>query len=222
MIDLAILGVLAEQELHGYELSKRLSDVLDPGASVSFGSVYPALGRLERAGLVKAVEAGRSRLVPMTGSLAGELAAARSRTAGPRGRRAKKVYGITHRGEERLVELLLEPSGLATNPEFGLRLSLFRYLTARQRAEVLDHRRRALEQLDADLARLAAPTDRWAAARRQREKALILEDLAWLDELRRLDQLEEAEPPHEAGRASTNPPTGTAPAAPATPLGGNR
>jgi DNA-binding PadR family transcriptional regulator len=219
MIDLAILGVLAEQELHGYELSKRLSDVLEPGASVSFGSVYPALGRLERAGLVKAVEAGRSRLVPMTGSLSGELAAARSRTAGPRGRRAKKVYGITDRGEERLVELLLEPSGLGTSAEFGLRLSLSRYLSRHQRAEVLDHRQRALEQLDADLARLAAPTDRWAAARRQREKALIVEDLAWLDELR---QLEDVEPPDEAGGASTNPPTGTAPAAPGTPLGGNR
>lgn len=221
MIDLAILGVLAEQELHGYELSKRLSDVLEPGASVSFGSVYPALGRLERAGLVKAVEAGRSRLVPMTGSLAGELAAARSRTSGPRGRRAKKVYGITHQGEERLVELLLEPSGLGTNAEFGLRLSLFRYLTRPQRAEVLDHRRRALEQLAADLARLAAPTDRWAAARRQREKALIVEDLAWLDGLRAAE-LDDVEPPHEADGASANPPTGTAPAAPGTPLGGNR
>ena len=52
---------------------------------------------------------------------------ARSRASGPRGRRAKKVYGITHQGEERLVELLLEPSGLGTNAEFGLRLCLFRH-----------------------------------------------------------------------------------------------
>jgi DNA-binding PadR family transcriptional regulator len=217
MIDVAILGVLAEHELHGYELSKRLGDVLEPGASVSFGSIYPALGRLERAGLVKAVEAGRTQAVPMTGSLAGELAAARSRPPSLRGRRAKKVYGITHRGEQRLVELLVDPAGLGTSAGFGLRLALFRYLGARQRAEVVEHRRRALRQLGTELDRLAEPTDRWLAARRQREQALIDEELHWLDGLA---ELEHAEPHDGAEGAPTTPTTGTAPAAPDTPLGG--
>jgi DNA-binding PadR family transcriptional regulator len=56
VIDLAILGLLKEQDLHGYELRKRLAEL--PGARsgvVSFGSLYPALARLERLGLVKAV-----------------------------------------------------------------------------------------------------------------------------------------------------------------------
>src|SRR5258705_6778616 len=83
MIDLAILGLLKEQELHGYELRKRLGDV--PGARssvVSFGSLYPALARLEKAGMVKAVEANtRPTPVPSSGSLAGELAAFSRRAA---------------------------------------------------------------------------------------------------------------------------------------------
>src|SRR4029079_7927427 len=82
MIDLAILGLLKEQDLHGYELRKRLAEL--PGARsgvVSFGSLYPALNRLERAGLVKAVEANTrtGHPVPSSGSLAGELAAFRAR-----------------------------------------------------------------------------------------------------------------------------------------------
>ena len=51
------------------------------------------------------------------------------------------------------------------------------------------------------------------------EDFLVDEDLAWLDEL---SELEGDEPSHEAEGASANPPTGTAPTAPETPLGGNR
>ena len=59
MLELAILGLLKEQQLHGYELKKRLTEALGPFSSVSFGSLYPALARLERAGAVRVVEAAR-------------------------------------------------------------------------------------------------------------------------------------------------------------------
>ena len=74
MLDLAILGALVAEALHGYELSKRLTELFGPGSSVSFGSIYPALSRLERTGMVKAVTAAVSGTmsIPMTGSLAGE------------------------------------------------------------------------------------------------------------------------------------------------------
>ena len=50
MLELAILGLLKEQPLHGYELKKRLGDTLGFLWGVSYGSLYPALRRLERAG----------------------------------------------------------------------------------------------------------------------------------------------------------------------------
>src|SRR5688572_154476 len=53
MIDTAILGLLKDQDLHGYELRKRLDELPGSRATVSFGSLYPALGRLEKAGFVK-------------------------------------------------------------------------------------------------------------------------------------------------------------------------
>ena len=52
MLELAILGVLAEQPRHGYELKKRLSDTLGPLWGISFGSLYPALKRLELKGWI--------------------------------------------------------------------------------------------------------------------------------------------------------------------------
>src|SRR5215218_7722917 len=111
MIDLAILGLLTEQELHGYELKKRLGDLLTSRSSVSFGSLYPALARLEAQGNVKAVEQRTTvPSTPMTGSLAGELAAfkarVRERSLVKGTGRGKKVYGITDAGRARLVQLL--------------------------------------------------------------------------------------------------------------------
>jgi DNA-binding PadR family transcriptional regulator len=190
MIELAILGVLADQELHGYELTKRLPELIGSGTSVSYGSVYPALSRLERAGLVKAVEAGRSPAsIPMTGSLAGELAAARSRAteSAPASRRARKVYGITAEGESRLVELLVDPAGTANGPAFDVRLALFRHLASAQRVSVLEGRRAALEIRRDELRRIT-PSDRYHLARQSRELAHIDHDMAWLANLIRAEQ----------------------------------
>ncbi|MSO17617.1 MAG: PadR family transcriptional regulator, partial [Acidimicrobiia bacterium] len=49
MIELAVLGLLKEQPLHGYEIKKRLGETLGALWGVSYGSLYPALRRLERA-----------------------------------------------------------------------------------------------------------------------------------------------------------------------------
>ncbi|HEX3946096.1 MAG TPA: PadR family transcriptional regulator, partial [Acidimicrobiales bacterium] len=104
MLDLAILGLLEERELHGYEIRRQLRDGLGLLANVSFGSLYPALARLEASGAVEAVESPHvvvTAPVPPTGSLSGEWAVLRSRhrPAG-RGRRSRKVYRITDLGRQ--------------------------------------------------------------------------------------------------------------------------
>jgi DNA-binding PadR family transcriptional regulator len=156
MLELAILGLLHEQELHGYELKKRLGETLGPFSGASFGSLYPALRRLEAAGAVKAVEANdpaatttgtRTGAMPMTGSLGGELAAfaARRRSAGkptPGGRK-RKVYGITDRGRELFDELLANDSPATADDDrtFTLRLAFARYLLPAARLRLLERRR---------------------------------------------------------------------------------
>src|SRR2546430_14229644 len=55
MLELAILGLLKEQAMHGYQLKKRLADTLGSFWQVSYGSLYPALKRLQRQGAVEMV-----------------------------------------------------------------------------------------------------------------------------------------------------------------------
>ena len=52
MLELAILGFLGEGPLHGYELRTRISQLAGYARPVSDGSLYPAINRLERAGLL--------------------------------------------------------------------------------------------------------------------------------------------------------------------------
>ena len=154
MLELAILGLLKEQELHGYELKKRLAETLGQLSGVSFGSLYPALARLEAAGAVKAVEAGEhvppQPSIPVTGSLTGELAAfralvpaARQWRTSPRAR-GKKVYGITERGETLFEELLA--ADLASTDDdrvFNLKLAFARFLPPEARLGLLERRTQA-------------------------------------------------------------------------------
>ena len=51
------MSLLAKEPAHGYELRQRLGAALGPaGGALNPGQVYVTLSRLERAGLVRAVE----------------------------------------------------------------------------------------------------------------------------------------------------------------------
>src|SRR6478736_5949242 len=50
VFELAVLGLLAESPMHGYELRKRLNATLGSFRAFSFGSLYPTLRRLQTAG----------------------------------------------------------------------------------------------------------------------------------------------------------------------------
>ena len=189
MLELAILGLLKEQELHGYELKKRLTEALGTFSSVSFGSLYPALARLEAAGAVKAVEAHDAvPSIPMTGSMTGEAAAARARRPTKRGGRARKVYGITERGE-RLFEELLETDSASGDDDraFNLRLAFCRYLPPDARIGLLERRRAHLvERLARARGAIKAQRERMDAYTRslmEHGTEATERDISWLDAL---------------------------------------
>ena len=189
MLELAILGLLKEQELHGYELKRRLTHTLGLLSSVSFGSLYPALSRLEAAGAVQAVdEAPASPPIPATGSLSGELAAFRARRGPARGGRGKKVYRVTSRGEELFAELLAADT-LSSEDErqFRLRLAFARYLPPDARLGLLERRRALLvERLAQARAAVRAGRDRLDAYTRslvEHNTESTERDISWLDGL---------------------------------------
>jgi len=59
VLELAILGFLVEGPLHGYELRRRVAQLSGYARPVSDGSLYPAINRLVKAGLLdRRVEPG--------------------------------------------------------------------------------------------------------------------------------------------------------------------
>ena len=200
MLDLAILGLLQDQELHGYEIRRRLRDELGLFANISFGSLYPALNRLERAQAVTVTEApsGATRPIPSTGSLSGERAGLRARrTGGARGsKRSRKVYRITEQGRA-LFEKLLdadEPSATDDARSFGLRLAFARYLAPSARLALLERRRSQLvRRLASDRNRVEGPgLDVYTRSLVEHSTESTAHDIAWLDRLIEFERQKQA------------------------------
>ena len=184
MLDMAILGLLEERDLHGYEIRRQLRDHLGLLANVSFGSIYPALTRLEKAGAVVATEGQATTTSPPTGSLSGELAVLRSRRhSGGRGRRGKKVYRITGAGRQLFAELLADGGSADDARSFSLRLAFARHLAPQARLSLLERRRALLVQRLGDAESARTDLDPYARSVVQHTADGIVRDISWLDRL---------------------------------------
>jgi DNA-binding PadR family transcriptional regulator len=192
MLDMAILGLLEERNLHGYEIRRQLRDNLGIMANVSFGSIYPALTRLEKVGAVVATEATAAPApigtvgpqAPPTGSLSGELAVLRARRhSATRSRRGKKVYRITEQGRRLFVQLLAEGGSLDDARSFGLRLAFARHLAPQARLALLERRRAQLVQRLAEAEGANLDLDVYARSVVQHTADSVAQDISWLDRL---------------------------------------
>jgi DNA-binding PadR family transcriptional regulator len=191
VLELAVLGLLKDQPLHGYELKKRLGETLGFLWGVSYGSLYPALRRLERAGAIAIVTPTTTPASsPSTGSLSGDLAAARLKAMAGRlsatGRRTRKAYQITAAGETLFAELLMrdEAHGGDDEKAFALKLAFCRHLEPVQRIELLDRRRRVLaERLDRQRRVHGVRDDRYTRSLMEHRTKSTQRDLEWVEEL---------------------------------------
>jgi DNA-binding PadR family transcriptional regulator len=189
MLDMAILGLLEERDLHGYEIRRRLREHLGLLANVSFGSIYPALTRLEKSGAVVAVEGSASEAAPAapappTGSLSGELAVLRARRHTPtRSRRGRKVYRITDAGRQLFAELLAGGSTPDDARSFGLRLAFARHLAPQGRLSLLERRRAQLVQRLGEAENARDDLDVYARSVVQHTAEGVARDINWLDTL---------------------------------------
>ena len=191
MLDFAVLGLLAESPLHGYELRKRLHGVLGPFRALSYGSLYPCLRRLEQQHLIEEAPP--------------EDAARRT------GRRGRVVYRLTTDGKQRLAELL-EEAGPASFDDggFDVHFAFFGRTSADVRLRVLEGRRsRLLERREAARAaglRRRERLDSWTSELHRHGLEAVDREVRWLSEL--IDT-ERGVVVHRAPSAS--PPEGTGP-----------
>jgi len=125
MIELMILGFLAESPLHGYELRRKMEGLHGYSRSMSDGTVYPAIKRLVNLGMLsEQVEEGN---------------------AGPR----KKILSLTGLGRKRLESVLRGASGhfITDQSRFFVVLAFLSQLpSAEERNAVLKRRLDYLDQ----------------------------------------------------------------------------
>ncbi len=176
LLEFAILGLLQQAPMHGYELRKELAQVLGGMRSISFGSLYPALKRLLAAGYIATEEPDPQALLPAD--------------APPlTGRRGKVVYRITAEGKERFHELLSEtgPESYDDGGLFGVRLAFFRHTAADARLRILEGRRRTVERqregLRSSLTRTRDRLDRYTLELQRHGLESVDREVRWLSEL---------------------------------------
>jgi DNA-binding PadR family transcriptional regulator len=169
-LELAVLGLLHESPMHGYELRKRLNALLGMFRAFSYGSLYPCLKQLLAQRLI--VEDDQ------------EPAAVRPAAT----RRSKIVYKLTAEGKERLQELLSEAGPASWEDEgFGVHFAFFAHTRADVRLRILEGRRSRLEErlegVRAALARTRERVDNYTLELQQHGLESVEREVRWLNEL---------------------------------------
>ncbi len=165
-IELAVLGLLHEGPMHGYELRKRLNLMLGWGRVLSYGSLYPTLKKMLRGALI---EEATTTLTPVT-------------------RRPRIVYQLTESGQREFERLMTEVGPTAWEDDnFDIRFAFFSRTDMEIRLRVLEGRRTRLqERLDrvqGQLSMTQKEVDRYAVELQRHGVESVEREVRWLSDL---------------------------------------
>ena len=202
LLELAILGLLHESPLHGYELRKRLNAVLGAFRVLSYGTLYPCLRELVTRGWIAE-------------DTAATLPRSLNAATGSGSRRARIVYELTDEGLVQFQSMLSQSGPAAWEDDtFNVHFSFFARTESDVRLRILEGRRSRLEErLDAY---------RSAAAQRRERLDLYTTELqrhgleSAEREVRWLSELIETERSITPTPTPTTTPTTTRPTTPTT------
>lgn len=172
-LELAVLGLLHENPMHGYELRKQLNVVLGWGRVLSYGSLYPALKKMLRLGWITEHTSS-----PAAGAAKGGAGVSR---------RQRIVYELTGPGNDRFAKLMSDAGPSSWEDDtFDVRFAFFGRTDREIRLRVLEGRRSRLEE------RLARARQQLAHSRERDTYAMELQrhglesverEVSWLSEL---------------------------------------
>lgn len=154
--------------MHGYELRKRLNLMLGWGRVLSYGSLYPALKKMLRTGLIAEVSQPPGPGIPS--------------------RRPRIVYEVTEAGDREFQRLMSEVGPVAWEDDnFGVRFAFFGRTDMEIRLRILEGRRSRLqERLDrvqAELNRTQAEVNGYAAELQRHGVESVEREVRWLSQL---------------------------------------
>jgi DNA-binding PadR family transcriptional regulator len=166
-LELAVLGLLHESPLHGYELRKRVNTVLGWGRVLSYGTLYPALKKLLKAGYI-----------------AEDVATARPAAS----RRQRITYALTPLGQDRFAALMAEAGPSAWEDDnFDVRFAFFSRTDMEIRLRILEGRRSRLQErlsrVQAQLDRTQQQVDRYAMELQRHGVESVEREVRWLSGL---------------------------------------
>lgn len=171
LLEFAVLGLLHETPMHGYELRKRLNAALGAFRALSYGTLYPCLRSLLGKGWI---------------SEAPTDVAATPTTAGSR--RARIVYELTAAGKEHFQALARESGPTAWEDDtFDVHFAFFARTEAEVRLRILEGRRSRLEERLANIRLTAAKNrerlDAYTAELQRHGLDSAEREVRWLSEL---------------------------------------
>jgi DNA-binding PadR family transcriptional regulator len=193
-LELAVLGLLHETPMHGYELRKQLNGVLGWGRVLSYGSLYPALKRMLRSDWIaehdSALELG-------------------SRAAASR--RQRIVYELTPAGVQRFTGLMSEAGPSAWEDDnFDVRFAFFSRTDMEIRLRILEGRRSRLEErldrVQGQLSRTQKQMDRYATELQRHGVESVEREVRWLSDLINAERADDESTRHPPGEASPHQP----------------
>jgi DNA-binding PadR family transcriptional regulator len=175
-LELAVLGLLHQSPMHGYELRKQLNAVLGWGRVLSYGSLYPALKRMLKAGWIAEQPTGGAS-AGTTGS--GSVGVSR---------RQRIVYELTDAGDHRFTELMGQAGPSAWEDDnFDVRFAFFSRTDMEIRLRILEGRRTRLEErlerVQAQLERTQKQMDRYAMELQRHGVESVEREVRWLSDL---------------------------------------
>jgi DNA-binding PadR family transcriptional regulator len=168
LLEFAILGLLHDGPLHGYELRKRLTTALGIFRALSYGSLYPALRSLVDSGYIHETE---------------EVGTGR-----PGSKRPRITYELTADGKEHFQDLVAASGPDAwDDDDFDVRFAFFSRTEAQVRLRILEGRRSRLEERLANIrdasARNRERMDSYTLVLQQHGEERAEREVRWLEEL---------------------------------------
>jgi DNA-binding PadR family transcriptional regulator len=167
-LELAVLGLLHQSPMHGYELRKQVNGVLGWSRLLSYGSLYPALKKMLKAGWI-----AEHVTAPEPGAVS---------------RRQRIVYELTPAGDTRFTSLMADVGPSAWEDDnFDVRFLFFSRTDIEARLRILEGRRSRLqERLDRvqhQLSRTQQQMDRYATELQRHGMESVEAEVRWLSEL---------------------------------------
>ena len=172
LLEFAILGLLHDGALHGYELRKRLTTALGLFRTLSYGSLYPALRALVDAGYIHEISEAPQPTTTALGT----------------SKRPRITYELTTEGKEHFQNLVAT-SGPDSweDDDFDVRFAFFSRTEREVRLRILEGRRSRLEERLANvqeaLARSRERMDTYTLALQQHGEERAEREVRWLEEL---------------------------------------